>query len=116
MDEKLIDEVKHSPGPWRICVGQYRRVLCGEQTGSLERYVTDCGIDSRIPFNEQLANARLIATAPDLLETLEAFERTVDIWLPSVVSFEHEGEAAAMHQLRNRTLAAIAKAKGAGDG
>ena len=58
------------------------------------------------------ANAHLIAAAPELYEALASFERATDLWLPVEVSEEHVGEAQALHMLRNRMLAALAKARG----
>jgi hypothetical protein len=55
---------KHTPGPWSIeAVKDYMRPH-------------DTGIDSGIP--ESIANARLIAAAPDLLRTLKNAREWLD--------------------------------------
>ena len=55
-EEQWRNPAKHTPGPWSIeAVKDYLRML-------------DTGIDSAAP--ESIANARLIAAAPDLLEAL----------------------------------------------
>jgi hypothetical protein len=54
----MTTQAKHTPGPWSIeAVKDYMRPH-------------DTGIDSEIP--ESIANARLIASAPDLLAALRA--------------------------------------------
>ena len=73
---------KHTPGPWKV--GQY--------LGSLRQFVihTDVGDKGRgsdvavtsIAFgsDETVANARLIAAAPDLLRYLKEARRTLEMW------------------------------------
>lgn len=65
---------KHTPGPWRIC-GEYSSLK--DEIGAEGRAVATVwtrkpadGTHERmpIPWDEGLANARLIAAAPDLLE------------------------------------------------
>lgn len=60
-------EYKHTPGPWRIGVRQPNsdKFIYGANGGE----VANC--DRLINFaDENLANARLIASAPELLEAL----------------------------------------------
>ena len=61
---------KHTPGPWRLGLigtphGQGRAIY-----GSTGELVANLSADL-LPDNEQLPNAKLIAAAPDLLETLQ---------------------------------------------
>ena len=72
----------HTKGPWKT--GQY--------LGSLRQFVihTDAGDRGRgsdVAFtsaafgnNEAIANARLIAAAPDLLRLLREARRTLEMW------------------------------------
>lgn len=83
---------KHTPGPWRACSGFPSVEAAGAANLAL------CN-DQRIPMSERLANARLIAAAPDLLEALK---RAVG-WIET----SSEGEIAT-----SIALAAIAKAEG----
>jgi len=97
---------EHTPGPW-IAVGTWVEVendnipdicICGPNDigqGNLAR--TD---------KEIMANARLIAAAPELLEALQSFERTM--WW-SRHSFEVLEKDSTMRQMFR---AAIAKATG----
>lgn len=64
-----MKEMKHTPGPWRIgtappngeqAIGTIRGMMVAVAT-------TGVGME-----NETLANARLIAAAPDLLDALHA--------------------------------------------
>lgn len=61
--------MKHTPGPWRIS-------KFGKATGKQLTVMGDdgygvCWIDGRSP-EEHMADAQLIAAAPDLLEALKA--------------------------------------------
>jgi len=77
------------------------REAWGHKWGSSVAVVSqrDVGACNQITHDEAMANARLIAAAPDLLEALEA----VVAWLEQG---DHEGE------LHTMATAAIAKAKG----
>lgn len=63
---------KHTPGPWKVIEGndrngKYTRVAGTDGWGVL----ADCGMGLRAAFDEQEANARLIAAAPDMLALLQ---------------------------------------------
>lgn len=63
----------HTPGPWKVfTTTDGRKVVgVGEMTGD---GITDCGFGVwRQGSDECLANARLIAAAPDLLAALLAY-------------------------------------------
>lgn len=63
---------KHTPGEWIAKDGQIYPIETGKTLAIIPYYITD---------DEQQANARLIAAAPDLLEALRQF----------IHSTEHEG-------------------------
>lgn len=69
-----MSEVKHTPGPWKVCVGN-----SGSIFGDLNNRAHDgdnpyigtvagIGVDQDIP--ECTANAKLIAAAPDMYEVV----------------------------------------------
>lgn len=61
---------KHTPGPWQIIApGFIGTVEADPQTIG---YASDHRNTRTRPLEEQVANARLMAAAPDLLEALEA--------------------------------------------
>jgi len=69
-------EYKHTPGPWRIGVRQSNsdKFIYGANGGE----VANC--DRLINFaDENLANARLIAAAPDLLDLLILAAQRVEV-------------------------------------
>lgn len=85
---------KHTPGPWHYAECQMGTPFVDtESVGDL--------FAAALPLDEQIANAHLIAAAPDLLEALEAAHG----WLV-LVGTDH------LEPVRARCRAAIAKAKG----
>lgn len=91
---------KHTPGPWLIgkrSPGGYS-LINADGWQSLARVVTVMEGDNR-PFAEGVANARLIAAAPDLLEALK-----------ELLDQDEHGEDEIW--VRNKARAAIAKATG----
>jgi hypothetical protein len=59
---------KHTPGPW----GAGGTMVWGGAKGSCRNTICDCTCAGSITRDEDEANARLIAAAPDLLCWLEA--------------------------------------------
>ncbi len=108
-------ETKHTPGPWRVNE-DYASVLANGELGLIASCapqasrLTSEGGGPVLP--EQLANARLISAAPELLEAL----RGLDVLLSDVAcgrfpkpgSLRESDYATAARQVR----AAIAKATG----
>ena len=97
---------KHTPGPWTVQrdfrgYGTFQIVEAGER----ERSLLMCGDAAGVPRGEMQANARLIAAAPDLLESAESILLMLD-------GTDHSTKIDRMAQLR----AAIAKARGEGVG
>jgi len=77
---------KHTPGPWRVCFN-YHCVEIETQIGGMgqgDRIATArSGEQTRIfPENEIRANARLIAAAPHLLETVKLTRVLLKTLLP----------------------------------
>ena len=68
----------HTPGPWTLPT-----VTCPDHVYDSTGNVRICALEDR-PWQEQDANARLIAAAPDLLaalQTLEALSAEAELWL-----------------------------------
>lgn len=82
-----MSETKHSKGPWQIV----------DVDGYIEVRTLDgfevCGIgDMEVIEGEDLANARLIATAPDMLAALEAITSNPHLDLGDLVYQVRERE------------------------
>ena len=53
--------------------------------------------------------ARLQARVAELEASIQAALRIQELWIPGVVSKEHEGEAIALHKMRENFLSVTAK-------
>ena len=111
-----MTQTAHTPGPWWIePVGTIRNDADGNPRYDLPRIVrfgdghSICKahlIGGNDP-DQALANARLIAAAPDLLEALEAM---IEEWI-DYATLNNLGDPGAKHNIK-LARAAIAKAKG----
>ena len=87
---------KHTPGPWRFVNG---RQICSEKCTIAKAWMMRNG--------EGVANARLIAAAPELLDSLiEVLDAAVD-WLDDSTGHKPDGI-----EWYENAKAAIAKATG----
>jgi hypothetical protein len=108
-------DVKHTPGPWTSypCnLERYSRVITANGAMVQIAMTKEVYGDRRTyePGEETTANARLIAAAPDLLESLRAF---VSPWDGDSVE-EIESQSGLATSVRiEQARAAIAKATGA---
>ena len=90
---------KFTPGPWKWFETENGDARVNPQNGGL--VIAQCSV--RDPFDtEQSANARLIATAPDLLAMCEELAECSDYWS------EYDVPIGLAERLRD----VIAKAKG----
>jgi hypothetical protein len=104
-----MNPLKHTPGPWNVdgdaTVYGPRFSIANdkEQIGRFE--VADC----KGYKQEREANARLIASAPDLLRALEQLLETAESLNDWLVS---DGSINGEHELFKKVRAIISKAKG----
>jgi|SRR2546425_7977966 len=64
-------EMTHTPGPWHLDKHADARTVCDGQHNGENAYADEIAVIRFGPKPEALANARLIAAAPELLEALE---------------------------------------------
>ena len=88
---------QHTPGPWDVYGGEIG-------TAPDATLAVVCALSGNDGDNEEDANARLIAAAPDLLAALEALAR----W--ETCDLDAEQAAALMDEVCDMARAAIAKA------
>lgn len=123
-----MTQSKHTPGPWESAYGSRGWISTkGDPYGHGSMHVADvrgwghltgkgaCAMSDDEAVVIQKANAKLIIASPDLLDACAAALRVSDLWLPSVVSAEHEHEAAVLHKMRDKLLAAFKEATGGED-
>ena len=102
----------HTPGPWLVwdskgtaridhTTGVYR-----QPDSSDEQIIALCDEDLSLSSDEQLANARLIAAAPELLEALQQLDRLLDYTKSGAFSDYDRAKCVVVAR------AAIAKARG----
>ena len=96
----------HTPGPW-VVVGRLTKYVEARLVGRLIQEVAACGptMADEGYGQQQEANARLIAAAPDLLEALQDVDA---LWMHHSVA-HGDGKIGPLHE---KVIAAIAKATG----
>ena len=103
----------YTPGPWEVnygnTIGHIKSVAEHPKgmTPTVCRFDRELIAAVTISEDEALANANLIAAAPDLLEACKAFAKWFDGWCPSQKCCASSG--LPVHEL---ALAAITKAEG----
>jgi hypothetical protein len=105
--ERMVPMTKHTPGPWRVDAGCPRQVIWYD--GARMRVVATCSDNLGLingAVEEAMANARLIAAAPELLESLKWAMKHVENVFALAYRFDHERPL--LEAARN----AIAKATG----
>lgn len=97
----------HTPGPWKI-TDSGTGVFSSNKPLGQNGIIAICDAVARTR-EENEANARLIAAAPDLLKELEA----AVTWIEQIESYEiFDPSAPSKHELLPQLRAAIAKARG----
>ena len=80
----MSETANHTPGPWEIGA-RMTRVEVLPKGWNMPMCVADCGTehapDSK---HERVANARLIASAPDLLAACRAAVKEMDVLQPDI--------------------------------
>lgn len=112
--------MSHTPGPWSLS-DKGLGVWSTNQPLGDNKVIANCDAVSRVK-SENLANARLIAAAPELLEVAQMYELQLTIWIDeigcSAGNFDGGSFETCEHcqYLREREVirAAIAKARGEG--
>ena len=105
---------QHTPGPWNVAQHDHGIVVCTESAKKSKhgasRYAAIGGFDRGDPeqLQEALANARLIAAAPDMLAALHGF---VEKELTVGQRYTNEGQA--MLDAIGKALGHNAEVKGA---
>lgn len=101
--------IKHTPGPWFI-TGTMTKYVEARIPGRMIQEVAACGPTAADDGygEQQMANARLIAAAPELLEALTDAVIDFDNWAAHEDNHPHEHLVVWVEKAR----AAIAKAKG----
>lgn len=91
----------HTQGEWKSTIGTFETDL--HLVASTHGVI--CDIRKSLPLNEQEANARLIAAAPDMYEALKSLNVFMYSWL-------QQNEDTLGYITAKKVLAAIAKAEG----
>ena len=100
----MENKTQHTPGPWRMGKRAYDRAIYGQQGAEVASM-----LDLFHTPAESLANARLIAAAPDLLEALSYIEAVCRAKGGSINSTV---DLADCREFASIARAAIAKAEG----
>ena len=101
-----MTQTNHTPGPWAFRMTGWQTNPAAIYSPRRPGAVACIPARTSVPLDEQSANARLIAAAPDMLAALEALMR----WETSALDAEQA--AALMDEVCDMARAATAKAKG----
>lgn len=111
-----MSEQKWTPGPWRLEIEadwedreQPQVYVCSPETQCDVTVVATMGEANSIPHERKLADARLIAAAPELLEALKAALERLDT-MAKMTGFRSDDKWVWAAQ--NLASKAIAKAEG----
>lgn len=109
---------KHTPGPWEVSEDDYGDELWfggdGKGLVSVNGFSNGGCKDRPEEWQQLLADARLMAAAPELLDVAEMFQRQAKAVLQSDgLGFDLERYKTALEFIMPQIDAAIAKAKGA---
>lgn len=124
----MSKEAKHTPGPWDAEIDSDHDSACDiEITAKGAVVISVLGSDSFACFDEesegwerfsqeQVANANLVAAAPDMLEALQEAESMLETAMRTDLVFDRktQDEIIANHPGMVKIRAAITKAKGGG--
>lgn len=108
-----MSSAQHTPGPWMVTNPNYGSGLCIESTmGSVVAHTAVYSnprfpVSSRISSESAEANARLIASAPELLAALKEADYRLSFHFGFTATTGHWGNI-----LRSDLRAVIAKAEG----
>ena len=103
---------KHTPGPWYVDPDNPTMIL-DAPLATAKEIVAQCGVSAKLGIARHIsiassqANARLIATAPELLEALKEARR----WMSGIPA-ENGATCETKAQMSDMVDAAIAKAEG----
>ena len=99
----------HTPGPWCLDIPCSSELTCRNIRGKNGEHVAKVGwMDFSEGQEIDLANARLIAAAPELLAALEDSADAIDAVIVNIEG----GAKDALREINRRNRAAIAAAKG----
>lgn len=76
-------ETKHTPGPWKLRRAKYKSehdFIMTNESQNIAAWSFHDGVKSTKEKSEHIANARLIAAAPDLLKVLQELRESADYW------------------------------------
>lgn len=112
----MMAESKFTPGEWMACFAVAGPILDGQLLGwhitAPEHGSSDPICERRDGFDrsqrtddEERANARLIAAAPELYEALKAAVEIIDKWIePEAMGIVRSGDGVLGHCLRDEYL------------
>ena len=104
------EAMKHTPGPWVVCRGVVHQIPVASV--AMDGLKLNVAHVTGIRNGEGLANARLIAAAPDLLEALQQATSALEWRWERVANRAAPVHETAIQEAYNQARAAIAKATG----
>lgn len=112
MTEKNINQAPrtaHTPGPWKALPGNGGRSWPAIWTQNGSDFIAQLSCGARRPWKVALADADLIAAAPDMLDALKFAKEVID---DQSYRFHRDCRCQLCESLPQTINAAIAKAEG----
>jgi len=103
-ENEMTDKAKHTPGPWTLGADGGLTLRREGACDDVAHYYSNEIM--QLPPDLTMANAKLIAAAPDLLEACEA--ALDEVWDGETLAVK---DALSLSQIRDKCRAAIAKAR-----
>lgn len=102
----MADELKYTPSPWQLEEGEQYKIVAGAEQGGFGVVIAE--VMNHEDIDETISNAKLIALAPEMYETLKGLLKIAKKQLSIV---EDEPAKMALGFMRDQIKGSLSKLK-----